>query len=432
MNARIKLVALVASLLPMACAVQPADGPADPEAAASSYAVSMSPADAASVLALVNYPGTDAATLDHAVGLDSRAAANIAKYRCGADGVCPSADDAYFADLGALDAIPYVGDVAFEKLQAYAAAHPAPAPESVEGVYFRGWEAETVVWAVDNLDYSALDAVLDARAASGLVAQRPFATVTAMGPVAYVGASALESLRGAASGWWTLMRSGTSRSLAGTFDGVSFDDQTAAIALHIANGASADELTSHGMTASPANTIVVARPFASVAAVAAVKGVGTATMNALHDYAASGEWGAPAGPDACIEAFANAASPHLADLLFMSESDRPIDVFSYAGAGTAAPTPEQMLALVGAKAGSTVETRSVADFNVALEPSSGSADPGAAAALESVVSSQLTDVIFVKVHKPAGDPYQAQVDVYLVGRASCGDLVGLHSIAVET
>ncbi len=429
---RIAPLSLALSLFAVGCAMQSAGAPADPEAATSNYAVSMSPADAASVLALVNYPGTDATTLDHAVGLDARAAKNIAKYRAGADGVLPSADDAYFADIGELDAIPYVGDVAFEKLQSYAATHATPASETVEGVYFRGWEAETVVWAVDHLDYAALDAVLDARAAGGLVAARPLSSVSAMGPVSYVGASALESLRDAATGWWTPMRAGATQSLGGTFDGVAFDEQTAATALDIANGASADELTAHGMTTSPANAIVAARPFATVAAVAAVKGVGTASMNALHDYAASGAWGGSAGPAACIDAFANAVSPHLADLLFMSESDRPIDVFSYAGAGGAAPTPAQILSLVGAPAGSTVESRAVDNFNVALEPSSDSADPAAAAAVESIVSSQLDDVIFVKIHKPVGDPYSAEVDVYLVGRTSCGDLVGLHAVAIET
>ncbi len=427
---RLTALAIAFSLFAGGCAMQSAGAPADPEAAASNYAISMSPADAATVLALVNYPGTDAATLDDAVGLDSRAAQNIAAYRAGADGVLATADDAYFADLGELDAVPYVGDVAFQKLQAYAATHPTPVAETVEGVYFRGWEAQTVVWAVDNLDYAALDAVLDARAAGNLVAARPLSSVSAMGPVSYVGPSALESLRTAATTWWPLMRTGDTHSLAGTFDGVAFDEQTATTALDIANHATFDQLTAHGMTTSPANDIIAARPLSSVAAVAAVKGVGTATMNALHDYASSGDWGAAS----CTDQFVSAVSPHLADLLFMSESDRPLDVVSYAGAGDAAPTAQQVLSLVGAPAGSTAELRSVANFNANLEPSSGTADPGAAAAVESAVTSQLSDVVYVAIHHPpsASDPYSAEVDVYLVGRTACGDLVGLHSVSVET
>ncbi len=35
-------------------------------------------------------------------------------------------------DLAELDAIAYVGDTAFQRLTAYAAAHPAPAAESEE------------------------------------------------------------------------------------------------------------------------------------------------------------------------------------------------------------------------------------------------------------------------------------------------------------
>ena len=38
----------------------------------------------------------------------------------------------------------------------------------------------------------------------------------------------------------------------------------------------------------------------------------------------------------------------------------------------------------------------------------------------------------LSVHKPATDPYHAEVDVYLVGRTSSSDWVGLHSISVET
>jgi len=41
-------------------------------------------------------------------------------------------------------------------------------------------------------------------------------------------------------------------------------------------------------------------------------------------------------------------------------------------------------------------------------------------------------VIYVAAHAPAGSPDQAEVNVYLVGRTSCGDLVGPHAIAIET
>jgi len=226
------------------------------------------------LLEAANYPGTEQALLDDAGGLDSRAAAKITAYRNGPDGVSPSSDDVDFTDIGELDAIPYVGNTAFEKLGAYAAAHPAPAAETVEGVYFRGWQAQTVVWAVNHLDFNALDAVLDSRAANGVVAGRPYASVTAMGPVSYVGPSALGSLRDAATDGWPLIRAGETQSLGGTFDGVDFDEPTAKSALAIANDASVDELTAHGMTAPTADSVLalVGAPSGSTAELRSVDG----------------------------------------------------------------------------------------------------------------------------------------------------------------
>ncbi len=263
---------------------------ADPEAAPSQVAITMSSADAARVLDLVNYPGATQAVLDDDAGLDARAAANIALHRAGADGVFPSADDDAFDDLAELDAVPYVGDTAFEKLRAYAALHPAPAAESVEGVLFRGWESEIVTWGVNTVDFEVLDGMLDARAAQSLLDGRPYASVTEMGPRAYVGGSALDRLRREAAAWWSA-RSGAP-SLAGTFDGVAFDEETARVALEIANDATRDEMVANGVYASGASAIVGNRPYADLASVAAVGGVGTSTMQGLHDYAASGAWSA--------------------------------------------------------------------------------------------------------------------------------------------
>lgn len=184
------------SVLCSACAV--AD---DGNDEVSEAALAMSDADAAAVLAVVNYPGTDLATLDDAAALDSRAAKAIVAKRNGADGVTPSPDDFEF-DLVSLDAVAYVGDTAFGKLRTYALAHPAPAGELVEGVAFRGWESEAVVFGVNHASSAELDSLIDTRASANLIAKRPFASVTAMGPVAYVGSTALGKLRGNARAWW--------------------------------------------------------------------------------------------------------------------------------------------------------------------------------------------------------------------------------------
>lgn len=85
--------------------------------------------EALGVLAVVNTLSTD--TLDGEVGLDSRAAKNITSHRDGATG--SSSDDDPFDTLAELDAVPYVGPVAFGKLLDYARAHgfvPGPTASS--------------------------------------------------------------------------------------------------------------------------------------------------------------------------------------------------------------------------------------------------------------------------------------------------------------
>lgn len=287
------LCVATAALLAVGCIESvPSDMEEDGE---SSVALSLSPADAALVLDLANYPGVDEVALDGPVGLDTRAAANIQAHRAGPDGVFPSNDDNYFDDLAELDALGYVGDVAFEKLLAYARDNRPPAAEVVEGVTFRGWESEVVVDAVNTVSLAELDGMLDARAAQNLVAGRPFATVAQMGPLGYVGVSALERLRAEAPAWWAARGGEGEESLAGTFDGVVFDEATATIALEIANQATRDQMVENGVYSSGASAIVGNRPYTSLAAVAGVSGVGGGTMQDLHDYATSGAWSSTGG-----------------------------------------------------------------------------------------------------------------------------------------
>ena len=417
-----KRIVPLALLLTAGCAANPGS-----EAIPSAGDLRLTATAEAAILDLVNYPGTDVDVLDNLVELDTRAAHNLIAQRNGADGVSPSSDDVYFATITALDAVPYVGDTALERLEAYALAHPAPTGEVVEGVSFRGWESQSVVWGVNQADLATLDGLLDARAANGLIAARPFTSVTQMGPISYVGSSALEALRGHALVWWNALRG--MAPLGGTFDGVTFDEATAEVALEIANLATLAQLTQNGLTSTPANYLIAARPYSTLAQVAAVSGVGTATMTALRDYAQSGAWGASG---TCIATFEGAVGPHLGDVLFLSESDQPFELVSFAGAGTSAPTAASVLALIGAPAGSTAAQRPVENYYRALEPASDTADPGAAAAIQAAFEAQLSDVIYVAVFAPAGSPDGPIVQVYLVGRTSCGDLVGIRSISIET
>src|SRR5207247_3219489 len=102
-----------------------------------------------------------------------------------------------------------------------------------------------------------------------------FDSIAELDAVPYVGALALQKLRDYAK---------VSR-----YDGVSFDAPTAAAALQVANLAAAAQLTGEAkITSTAAQHILAGRPFASLAAVSATYGIGTATMQALHDYA--GKW----------------------------------------------------------------------------------------------------------------------------------------------
>lgn len=170
------------------------------------FSISVSAADTARVFDVVNYPGVVLETLDDGAGLDVRAATNIIAHRNGPDGVSPSADDDWYDSLAELDAVKYVGDAALARLIQFAHDVPTiPSAVTIEGVAFRGWEAEAVVWGATHSTVEQLDVVLDIRAARALVAARP-STMAQVGAAAYVGPTALVALRGLAMTWWPLSR----------------------------------------------------------------------------------------------------------------------------------------------------------------------------------------------------------------------------------
>ncbi|HEY5922413.1 MAG TPA: proprotein convertase P-domain-containing protein [Kofleriaceae bacterium] len=273
---------LLGILLVTGCAVS-----GDPFAEDSEFAQALTQAEAQRVLDLVNYPGVDRATLDGAVDLDMRAAVAIDTYRAGADARFPSIDDNELTDVMELDAVPYVGDAAFRKLAAYAAVHPAPVTEHHEGISFKGWQAEIVVWGANTVPIGVLNGLLDDRAAANVMAARPLANLAALAAVPLIGGNALGAMRGQATTWWHARKHQTSTSLAGTFDGVTFDEATARQALDIANMHTRDQMVAGGVYGNGASAIVGNRPYTSLAGVAGVAGVGASTMQGLHAYASA-------------------------------------------------------------------------------------------------------------------------------------------------
>lgn len=131
----------------------------------------------AGVLALLNDAATTFELLDVTVGLDRRAAQGLI-------------DGRPFASIAAVDAVPYVGRVALAQLLAYAR----------DGGFIPvadGRDAAILAFVNDPTTTFALlddDVGLDRRAAEGIVAARPFATIEALDAVAFVGATALEKL----------------------------------------------------------------------------------------------------------------------------------------------------------------------------------------------------------------------------------------------
>jgi hypothetical protein len=116
-------------------------------------------------------------------------------------------------------------------------------------------------------------------------------------------------------------------------------------------------------------------------------------------------------------------------LLYMSESDYPLDVRSYPGAG--APTVAKLLALTNTPAGTLVEERS---FDQTMDRLGEAYDPdddylveyaARFRALRAVMETQLTDLTVIRIG-------EIQVHVFFVGKSACGDLVGYETISIET
>jgi DNA uptake protein ComE-like DNA-binding protein len=145
--------------------------------------------DALGVAAMLNHPSTTVAVLDIDAKLDARAAKNLVAHR----------DVDPFDSVAEIDAVAYVGDAALQALVDYARAEGWVAEDDelygvVEGVELTKTEAAAAVFAANTATYEELDVDLDKRAATALVANRPFDTVEAVAGQSYVGAAAIEDL----------------------------------------------------------------------------------------------------------------------------------------------------------------------------------------------------------------------------------------------
>ena len=156
--------------------------------------------EAAGVLAMLNAAATTLTVLDDGAGLDRRAATNLIAHRDGATSA--AGDDDAFDTIAEVDAVAYVGDSALSALLAYAIANGWVAVGddyygTIETVSFTKDEAAGVVDLANTATQADLDVAvgLDARAATAIVATRPFTTVEQVAAVSYVGTSALNLMK---------------------------------------------------------------------------------------------------------------------------------------------------------------------------------------------------------------------------------------------
>ena len=117
------------------------------------------------------------------------------------------------------------------------------------------------------------------------------------------------------------------------------------------------------------------------------------------------------------------------NMTYMSESDYPLTVVSYEGQG--APTAAKLRQLTGTPSTALVEERSFDDLMDRLGEVYDPADPYAVEyaarwnALRAVLEENLTDLTVIRIG-------EISIDVYIVGKSACGDLVGIKTTSIET
>ncbi len=132
---------------------------------------------------------------------------------------------------------------------------------------------------------------------------------------------------------------------------------------------------------------------------------------------------------ACGPSLQSALETAADGMLYMSESDYPLTYVGWAGEG--APTVAKLSALLSVPAGTLVEEYAFSELMDRLGEAYDPGDPyiveyaAKFRALREVMEANLTDLTVIRVG-------EISIDVYFVGRSSCGDLVGLKTTSIET
>lgn len=175
---------------------------------------------------------------------------------------------------------------------------------------------------------------------------------------------------------------------------------------------------------SPGTDCIVTQALTKPVAVvkfAAQPGASTARFTKLSETKSCGA--------VCGAELQSTLSDAVLNMLYMSESDYPLTYVSWAGQG--APTVAKLRQLTSTPSSTLVEQRSFATFMDQLGEVYDPADPYAIEyasrwkQLRAVLEKNLTDLTVIRIGT-------ISIDVYIVGKSACGDLVGLKTTAIET
>ncbi|MCE9670093.1 helix-hairpin-helix domain-containing protein [Myxococcus stipitatus] len=155
------------------------------------------------MLAFLNSPSTTVAVLDDDVPLNALAAQSLIAYRNGPDGVPHTADDRRFVSVAQVDAVPQVGPVVLQLLEAYVRGTgrvDMPLDEQLgvfDGVAFNLAEARRVLVVANTASAAVLQGAvgLSAAAAAEIVAARRIDHMVELSRLPSVDASALQALK---------------------------------------------------------------------------------------------------------------------------------------------------------------------------------------------------------------------------------------------
>jgi hypothetical protein len=175
----------------------------DTDALSAQERLGLTDAEVAEILTFLNDCTTTFPLLDGDVALDSDAADELVSHRDGADDACGTADDAPYATLDEVDAVPQVGDQTILAILAWLTDGDVDTSGTWEGVTFSDHEQTTVLEIANEASQTVLDddVGLDADAAANIVSARPIADMDTLAAVPQVGASSLQKLKDYVPSW---------------------------------------------------------------------------------------------------------------------------------------------------------------------------------------------------------------------------------------